>query len=277
MAARHRQTPARRRLSSEKNSHLLELYDSVVDKLVSAAPALHAGLSRCGYHQLDGFVAEPRVQAMRDESVALRRAGAFFQSSSEAQQDDGTTVRFDKPGVFACELDGDEMAQAPALLHYTAAVMHTLPALLNQLDPQLAVSMAAYGTKLAVTEPGSPGYPKHLDNVGLPDQRKLTVILYLNPAWATSAAGRGGELRLWGCDAAGAEQCEDVSPDGGRLVVFWSDMVVHEVLPCLCDHEHRYALTLWLVTDDRSSIGHNAHPTLLALRDAHFPPDTEPK
>jgi hypothetical protein len=92
-------------------------------------------------------------------------------------------------------------------------------------------------------------YPKHVDNVGLPDHRVVTCILYLNDEWeketdeegggdgdgdgeASSKGKRGlqrwgGELRVWGNNGV----VEDVAPSGDRMVLFLSDQVVHEVLP----------------------------------------------
>jgi Rps23 Pro-64 3,4-dihydroxylase Tpa1-like proline 4-hydroxylase len=54
--------------------------------------------------------------------------------------------------------------------------------------------------------------------VGLPDKRKLTAILYLNPSWDVKW---GGELRVWGNGGV----VEDVAPLGDRLMLFWSDQV----------------------------------------------------
>jgi len=81
---------------------------------------------------------------------------------------------------------------------------------------------------------GGAKYVKHLDN---PDDngRKLTLILYLNESWVQ---GDGGELRLYN-EMGGYE---DVAPLMNRLVIFWADLIPHEVLPA---HTERYAVTLW--------------------------------
>lgn len=71
--------------------------------------------------------------------------------------------------------------------------------------PDSAISSSTYGSKLAVATGGGSKYPKHVDNVALPDQRKLTVILYLNPEWDEA---NGGEIRLWGHDGASGEMME---------------------------------------------------------------------
>jgi hypothetical protein len=56
-------------------------------------------------------------------------------------------------------------------------------------------SRQCYATKLAVSTGGGATYPRHLDNTGLPDTRKLTLVYYLNPDWHKD---HGGHFRLFG-------------------------------------------------------------------------------
>ena len=69
-------------------------------------------------------------------------------------------------------------------------------------------------------------------------------------------------------DARGDAQGEgvDVAPTGDRLVCFFADRVVHEVLPANAD---RWALTLWFVGNDAECAADRAGA---GLRAAHFPP-----
>ena len=48
----------------------------------------------------------------------------------------------------------------------------------------------------------------------------------------------------------------DIAPLGGRLLAFWSDTMVHGVLPSQAANEaaYRWALTVWLQTDDPKAI-----------------------
>ena len=73
---------------------------------------------------------------MRAEAVELFDAGEFVQSQST----DASGQRFDKPGVHALELDGDEWDRAGWLLEYTSQALATLPAALNSRFPELEVS-----------------------------------------------------------------------------------------------------------------------------------------
>ena len=76
----------------------------------------------------------------------------------------------------------------------------------------------------------------------------------------------GGALRIYvdGDDAQG--EGVDVAPTGDRLVCFFADRVVHEVLPAAAD---RWALTLWFVGNDAECAANRAGAE---LRAAHFPP-----
>lgn len=109
--------------------------------------------------------------------------------------------------------------------------------------------------------------PKHCDNSGLPDQRKITMVYYLNPSWDAS---QGGELRIYSKNNGVVV----VPPVADTLAMFWSDQIVHDVLPTMNDitakDERRYALTLWLVSDNASEIVNPKDP-LYELRQTHFP------
>ena len=64
----------------------------------------------------------------------------------------------------------------------------------------------------------------------------------------------------------------DLLPAGDRLLVFWSDIMVHEVLPSLSEDadDRRYTFTIWFSSDNPRAI---ADPTdaLYRLRTMHFP------
>jgi hypothetical protein len=212
------------------------------------------------------------IRAMREQSIALRSEGRFEQSWSERiDEATGVATRFDKEGVFACEPDGQDYYTAPDLLTYMSTVISSLPPLLNDAmnttsnssgrqqgkHSLLNLSNQSFNAKLAVTSPGGSTYPLHVDNtLGISgslqdDSRKLTCIVYLNPEYQP---GDGGELRLLLLDGG----CLDLDPRGGRMVVFWSDEIPHEVLPCKPDSKEaqfdRYALTIWLPDSDPRNI-----------------------
>ena len=243
------------------------------DTLHDLAHSMASSLSTKGYwtntdKQL--LVSPEEVRAMRSQCIALRNEGRFEQSWSESiDAQTGKATRFDKDGVYACEPDGSDYETAPDLLVYMSTLIGLLPPLMNDAvnaaanaEPPspphvpLSLSNQSFNAKLAVTSPGGSVYPLHVDNsLGITgsDTRKLTCILYLNPDYAK---GDGGELRL----VLDENETLDLDPRGGRLVVFWSDEIPHEVLPCAPgkstedSNYDRYALTVWIPDMDPRNI-----------------------
>jgi SM-20-related protein len=83
-------------------------------------------------------------------------------------------------------------------------------------------------------------YKKHLDQFTAVPHRVVTVILYLNDSWSKD---NEGALRMYFPQEDGSERTEDVLPIGGRLVVFLSAEIPHEVLPT---KKERISITGWL-------------------------------
>ena len=71
----------------------------------------------------------------------------------------------------------------------------------------------------------------------------------------------------------------DITPDGGRIILFWSDEIPHEVLPTAPDADvseeerDRYALTVWIPTDHYHTI-HNPSSKFAKLGEEAFPTKT---
>ncbi|KAF0720526.1 Aste57867_245 [Aphanomyces stellatus] len=223
--------------------------------------ALRQGLAKDGFCILHDFASKNVALAMRTEAERLFAEGHMFQSMSVDEHGNS----FPKDNVFASELDGHEWDLAPTILHYTRSVMLQAPAMLNELFPEIQISSRAYASKLAVSLGDGASYPKHCDTAGLPDQRKVTMVYYLNPSWKPA---HGGQLQVYTNDGV-----EVVEPRADTLAVFWSDQVVHDVVPCENSPSdvmaQRFALTLWLVTEDPNQINDPDHP-LSPLRRRHF-------
>jgi SM-20-related protein len=83
-------------------------------------------------------------------------------------------------------------------------------------------------------------YKRHVDQFHAVPHRIVTVILYLNDSWTEAD---GGQLRMYFPQEDGSERIEDVLPVGGRLVVFLSEEIPHEVMPTL---KERISITGWL-------------------------------
>ena len=120
---------------------------------------------------------------------------------------------------------------------------------------------------LAVYPGGKSRFQRHIDNTAN-DGRRLTVLCYLNECgWKEED---GGMLRVWkiaaedeiennskqttsssskttstndgSCNGSESLPAVDVLPEGGRIALFYSDKVPHEVT---ATNSNRYALTVW--------------------------------
>lgn len=86
-------------------------------------------------------------------------------------------------------------------------------------------------------------YVRHLDTFRNDDRRKLSVVFYLNEDnWQES---NGGELTLYLPEGDG-ERALDIYPFPGRVVIFESQVLEHEVKPVKAGE--RYSITGWLKT-----------------------------
>jgi SM-20-related protein len=82
-------------------------------------------------------------------------------------------------------------------------------------------------------------YKRHLDTFKNDDRRKLSMVCYLNDAnWPAS---NGGELTLYLADGA-----KNILPLPGRVVLFESQMIEHEVK--VVKSSERLSITGWLKT-----------------------------
>lgn len=88
--------------------------------------------------------------------------------------------------------------------------------------------------------PSGTFYKRHLDLLKLSDHRKLSFVFYLNPNWKE---GDGGELLLY-LQENGEEKTVTVNPILGRLVVFRSEILEHEVALA---HKSRHSITGWML------------------------------
>ena len=78
-------------------------------------------------------------------------------------------------------------------------------------------------------------YKPHLDQFDQRGNRMLSLVIYLNQKWEK---GDGGELKIHN------EKPFQIDPIDNRAVLFFSDRVLHEVLPAI---KERYSLTGWFL------------------------------
>jgi Rps23 Pro-64 3,4-dihydroxylase Tpa1-like proline 4-hydroxylase len=150
------------------------------------------------------------------------------------------------------------------------SMVSSVPAVVNGRFEGVSLCDRLHTNKLAVCLGDGSYYDKHYDNSGGGDMRKLTAILYLQEHWTPEQAGH---LRMFlppgaNSSAKAGLPYVDIEPRGGRLVVFWSDTMVHSVCEshATSDADHRWALTVWLHTTDVELIQFDE-----GLEALHFP------
>ena len=85
-------------------------------------------------------------------------------------------------------------------------------------------------------------YKRHIDTFQNDDRRKLSIVCYLNDEnWQ---AENGGELVLY-LNNEGQEEEKVIYPFPGRVVIFESQLIEHEVKPV---NKKRFSITGWLKT-----------------------------
>jgi SM-20-related protein len=120
-----------------------------------------------------------------------------------------------------------------------------------QLNRGLFLGLFEYETHFALYREGG-FYKKHLDSFRGNANRMVTTVLYLNPNWQ---AGLGGELVIYNEEST--ETLATISPEMGKLVIFMSEQIPHEVLPT---KNARVSVTGWFRCN--TSIGGNIDPAL---------------
>ncbi len=125
-----------------------------------------------------------------------------------------------------------EHSRTPAGLEFLQQVHHVREFLRGYLMLPLRGVEAHYAVY-----PAGTFYQRHLDQFQRESHRKLSFICYLNANWQ---AGDGGELVIY---PEGEDEVK-VAPIGGRLVIFRSDLLEHEVLTTAVP---RVGITGWML------------------------------
>lgn len=171
---------------------------------------------------IDGFL--PQTGPARAALEGMLRAGALRPAAigRGAARHHDPTVR------------GDQIAwleEAPEDLRALFGLFSELQVRLNQ---DLWLGLRRFEVQVAAYPGRGEGYARHRDAFLGGRSRLVTAIVYLNAGWRPAD---GGCLRVF---LGGLER--DIEPLDGRLVLFLSEGLEHEVLPC---HAPRFAVTAW--------------------------------
>jgi SM-20-related protein len=183
------------------------------------------------YVVVDNFVDEAFRKALLKEQTDLLNQGQFTKAA--VGKGDQKQVR--------TEIRSDEVLwMDPTALSPLQSIFWEKVAEVQQvLNRRCFLGLKSFEGHFARYPIGS-FYKRHLDQFHAVPHRIVTVILYLNESWTEAD---GGQLRMYFPQEDGSERVEDVLPLGGRLVVFLSEEIPHEVLPTL---KERISITGWL-------------------------------
>ncbi|MFZ2904781.1 MAG: 2OG-Fe(II) oxygenase [Cyclobacteriaceae bacterium] len=189
--------------------------------------AIADGLADHGYAITDQFLSQAEVEAIlaveefQSGIATFKKAGIGNAKSVQIQE----AIR----GDYIHWLD---RKNSPAPVQVYLSRVDELVTFLNR---SLFLSLKDVEVHMTVYPAGS-FYKRHLDQFKQDDHRKLSVICYLNNNWKED---HGGQLRMYLPDRS-----LDILPVAGRLVIFRSDQLEHEVLPAT---RERLSITGWVL------------------------------
>lgn len=176
---------------------------------------------------IDDFLPVPVFTAMRNYFMQRSEGGDFRPAGIGTSGDYRLQRSIRGDEIYWLDRERDEHA---------GAFFALIDEVIAQLNRLCFLSISGSEFHLAHYPPGA-FYERHLDQFREGSNRMISVVCYLNASWKP---GDGGALRLY--DDEG--NYTDVSPLPGRLVIFRSDAVYHEVLPTTVS---RYSVTGWLL------------------------------
>ena len=182
----------------------------------------------------DGILPDGLCQELFSECQKSWQSGMFQESriGRGAEKNRRPEIRGD--AIFWLDPDRDKSNAGARFLAWTEELR-------QQLNERYYLGLKSAEFHFA-RYPEGKGYQKHLDQHRGQTQRKISLVLYLNPSWSQQD---GGELCLYS-PVQDTLEIRRVLPQAGRLVLFRSDLFPHEVLPCF---QTRWSLTGWFRTD----------------------------
>lgn len=183
-----------------------------------------------GWSVWPGFLEEGLAEELSRESLCaweegeFRRAGVGRGAGLAIRED----VRTDHV-MWLCEGETTPCQQG---------YLDRLEEIRVALNRSLFLGLTDFEGHFAVYPPGG-FYKSHLDRHQQTQDRIVTAILYLNPAWQP---GDGGELKIWTTPGMKVGSFTTVEPRLGTLVCFLAGDFWHEVLPA---KKTRASVTGW--------------------------------
>ncbi|EPZ49495.1 oxidoreductase, 2OG-Fe(II) oxygenase family protein [Bacteriovorax sp. BAL6_X] len=193
--------------------------------------ALIEALTEKRYYVSDTLISNELAHALKDEAQTRFHIGDF----QEAKVGRQLTKRLDERirGDLTSWIEGDMANHSLALQQY----LKFLDNLKDQLNPIFYLGIRSYEGHFACYDEGA-FYRKHVDQHRGRGLRRLSVILYLSDM----SNDDGGEVVIYHHQKQDVEVTR-IRPKLGRLLIFLSEDLPHEVLPA---YKARLSLTGWL-------------------------------
>jgi len=219
--------------------------------LDSFSPDCIRGLMEDGYGYQDDFVDENTARSVFKELEFLDFDGKLM----DVQQQKMTGYRTDR--ICWLNFEALDREKQPGLV----TLMKKMISIPFELNKKCSLYLQASSNFQLACYPKSGYYKRHVDGgyEDLNNGRKITAVFYPNDSWFS---GDGGHLRIFKRqlnpfqvedlkkqekevpEYNKDEVSEEIEPQGGRLVLFRSRDIPHEVL---ATKRKRYAISLWLM------------------------------
>lgn len=186
------------------------------------------GLIADQYGCIDDFMDENIVAGLRNKILRLNNSGKMHLAGigKESGYQRNTEIRGDK--IKWIEKDSEDLYERMFMMKIAGFMAY-----LNRTCYTSILDFECHYASFAIKT----FYKRHLDQFKKNKGRKFSLIFYLNEDWH---AEDGGVLSLY---PKGGEQI-NIYPLGGRMVLFKSDEMEHEVHPSFT--RDRISIACWL-------------------------------
>ncbi|MBG6223008.1 MULTISPECIES: 2OG-Fe(II) oxygenase [unclassified Janthinobacterium] len=194
--------------------------------LAVPGPSIADGLCRAGWYVQEQFIPAELSRQLAVECEQSMLSGKM--KSAGLGSGHAPLLQPDIRGDHIAWLEAGRSTACDSYLKH-------MEALRQSLNGELFLGLEEYESHFAVYAPGA-FYRAHLDRFRDDDKRTVSVVLYLNDDWLPE---HGGALRLHPQDGGHV----DIAPVAGRMAMFLSGEMLHEVLPTA---RQRLSIAGWL-------------------------------
>ena len=184
------------------------------------------GLCRAGWLLQEQFISPELSRQLAAECVQSMLSGKMKDAGVGSGH--APLLQPDIRGDHIAWLDAGGSSACDSYLKHMEALRQTL-------NRELFLGLEEYESHFALYAPGA-FYRAHLDRFRDDDKRTVSVVLYLNDDWRPE---HGGALRL----RPDGGSSVDIAPEAGRMAMFLSGEMLHEVLPTA---RQRLSIAGWL-------------------------------